>query len=203
VIRRDDRGFTLTELLVCVTLLGVLVAALGAGVMHAVKSVPEASARSDAALNRARLVLEFADDVANATTASIQTSATPTPTCPGLGFWSTREELLMRFDWTDASGTAQATRYRAFFSRVVIDVVTKIEIQRATNLPNLDQWKTILTGYCRPLEATTSKSITNADTSPGAAVPSQYKRVRVVLRLRDSREDSIRTVNLEGALRVP
>ena len=66
--RRDDRGFTLTELIVTVVILGIIVIPIATVTQEMLNLGPQSSQRTASATDTSRLVQVFSDDVAQAQT---------------------------------------------------------------------------------------------------------------------------------------
>jgi Tfp pilus assembly protein PilV len=64
--RIREAGLTLVEVLVAVTISAALLAPVGVGLVQALTVIPESSARTRTATDRAATLLEFSDDVAQA-----------------------------------------------------------------------------------------------------------------------------------------
>ncbi len=99
---RDD-GFTLAELLIAITVLGIIAPVMAGAIVLGLKMTTSTSGQLAASHNRQQLAGFFTSDVQSAVTIADETSA-DTTTCMAAG-----QTLVGRFSWTDVDATAIST----------------------------------------------------------------------------------------------
>jgi prepilin-type N-terminal cleavage/methylation domain-containing protein len=76
--RRDERGFTLTEVVVVVVVMAIVITPISIAVTQSMKLTPDASARTKVAVDTSLLVDRFTADIANSSlNGGVLTGATP------------------------------------------------------------------------------------------------------------------------------
>lgn len=114
---RQDRGFTLVELLICVALTGILASVTASVIIVALKTSPAAEDRADAAVNVQGLVTWLPQDVDSTAPGSFDTSLVPSGcagTDPGFN--------LMKMSWHEKVGTT--TNFTVSYRYVPLPVPT-------------------------------------------------------------------------------
>jgi prepilin-type N-terminal cleavage/methylation domain-containing protein len=102
-MRRGDDGFTLVELLVSITLLGIVAPVMVGAIVLGLKTTAATTAQLNASHARQELAAFFTTDVQSAVTIADETS-TDSTTCLSAG-----ETLVGRLSWTDVNSTGTST----------------------------------------------------------------------------------------------
>ncbi|MDX6228136.1 MAG: hypothetical protein QOI76_1526, partial [Frankiales bacterium] len=115
---RLDEGFTLPELMISITVLGIVAPAMAGAIVLGLKMTSSTSSQLAASHNRQELAGFFTSDVQSAVTIADQTSV-DTTTCLSSG-----QTLVGRLSWTDVDSAATST------SRVVTYVSATVGGER-------------------------------------------------------------------------
>ena len=196
----DQRGFTVVEMVTCVVLMGIVVAPLALAVSQAINLVPEDRARSEAAIDRSLVLNRFSDDLANAS--GFFWNVLPVPgehvhACPATGAGPVHLFVPV---WE-----GNAAIYTATFVPTG-GTTTRVEVNRAPfsgGAAGTDS--TVLTGYCDPADGAPPIDVHRVAPDVSGEVgtlPSEYERLRVILRLRSQPDDAVEVTNFEAMLRV-
>lgn len=215
--RRAEHGFTLTELLVAVVLMGLIVGPLSMALVQSFTILPQASARSQAAIERRFAIDAMEDDVANATTISHLPGSVPVvgqPAVPGLfgiAFCAANATAdFLRMSWTDV--TSRRARWEITYTSAT---ATRSAMTLTRTPERLDgtwvadgqpeQWDV---GYCTiglfgpavPLRLE-DRTVTSAR-SDGFCPAAEHRRVCVALAASDTVGEAARVYRFTAALRT-
>lgn len=194
---RGDGGFTLSELLVVIILLGMIVAPLSTALIQILRIVPVAEDRSEAAADRAVFTSRFEDDVANTTSLPATSllfcpAGTAPLTIPITFWWYDPETDLTKWVWT-----LYLFRYSTHSSGLTKFELLRWEIRaggggtgQAVNVPHL-------TGYCTPGDLLALW----VNSAPNATYP--RRQFGLYLWLRDRATEPLVVTRFGGQPRTP
>jgi prepilin-type N-terminal cleavage/methylation domain-containing protein len=101
--KRGEDGFTLVELLMSITIIGIIAPTIVGAIVLGLKTTAATTSQLAASHNRQELAAFFTTDVQSAVTIADETS-TDTTTCMSAG-----ETLVGRLSWTDIDFTGAST----------------------------------------------------------------------------------------------
>ena len=201
---RDERGFTLVELLTAIVVLGLIMAPLTMAVVQAMRVVPQSNTRTGVATDAARLLTTFTRDIGNANSQWANASgkilntpvnawdgtSTGTVACPASG-----QPTIVEADWNDLAQTLISKQTEQYVVKSVSagSSVAAIEIHRVTSgigVSNSDEL--YLSGYCK---LSSTFATTKVKTVSGV------EDVQVTLSLTDQNGAPLTTVVLDGNVR--
>lgn len=110
---RDD-GFTLVELLVAITVLGIIAPVLVGAIVLGLKTTAATTGQLNASHSRQELAAFFTTDVQSAVTIADE-SSTDTTTCMAAG-----ETLVGRLSWADIDSTGASTARVVTYATVTV-----------------------------------------------------------------------------------
>ncbi len=199
--RRDQQGFTLTECLVTVVLMGVVMAPISMALTMAINATPQANNRAIAAGQRSIVIGQWSDDVESATTVALYPPG-GTVACPGTTSTIVTTNLAS-FIWNDITAGNRGVWiiYQLQFKPVNPTIQTwSISLNRWEVAGGNTGTSTLLTGYCRGTENVLNLLQDNHNNVP--ATPYLFTRgVKAHLSFRDDVNEAPRNVNLEASAR--
>lgn len=194
---RDESGFTVVEMITCVVLMGIVVAPLTLALLQAITLVPANKVRTQAAIDRTFVLNRFSDDVANAQGFLwdlFPTRGEHAQACP-----ATAADAVLAFPYWGGDGAI----YRARFAPGSGATAVRVTRQPVTGgVPRTES--DVLTGYCVPGDGQAPVEVHRIAPDPAglAGPPSEYERLRLLVRVRPGPADPVETVDLEATLRV-
>ncbi len=111
---RRDGGFTIVELLVSITVLGIIAPVMVSAIVLGLKATSATTAQLNASHSRQELAAFFTTDVQSAVTLADKTS-TDTTTCMASG-----EALVGRLSWTDVDYAGTSTARVVTYATVTV-----------------------------------------------------------------------------------
>ncbi len=203
---RDERGFTMTEVLMTVIIMGMIAYPISMVLTHALTLMPQSGSRSAAAADRAFFVNTFSDDVANSTGADDVDNVTACVDYDLLPAQSdsSQTNLVTLVPYTGSDAVTYRVRvespdgYEPNFADILTDkhLVTIERVVAAG--ASAEVVEVVLEGYCDG--AVTIVNVTHTPVPPVSTGP-RHQTVSMTLRLRDAPELPAQTVNLEAAMR--
>jgi hypothetical protein len=195
--RRDENGFTVVELITCVVLMGIVVAPLTFALIQSLTLVPANKVRTESAIDRTFALNRFSDDVANAQ--AFFANVFPLPgehvhACPPV-----TSDAVLAFPYWGLDGAI----YRARFTPS--DGATAVRVTRqAVTGGAAGTESDLLTGYCVPGDGQAPVEVHRIAPDPAglAGPPSEYERLRLIVRLRARPDDPVEVIDLEATLRI-
>lgn len=209
MVSRNERGFTLPELLVTIVLTGVVMSGIATALIQGLKIPSEGSARSNAATARTFATTTMSDDIANAKLVETLKPGTPdgeeyrvASTCNT----NAAPDRLYRLTWHDDTQVEYRLRYSSYNP-----ATARVELQRGDG----GGFETLIEGYCKlspvdpvldVLTLTPGGDTIDGDdeSDDGDFNPeSGYanRRLRAEFKFRDTPDDAPTRVNIEAAPR--
>jgi prepilin-type N-terminal cleavage/methylation domain-containing protein len=214
---RDERGFTLVEMLATIVIMGLVVAPLTAALMEAINLIPAAGDRTKLATDTVLVEKQFSDDVADAQFFwNIPASAVPFQE-PATGAWTLANStsptqscgaaanvFAFYAAWTDTGAGATDTRAKAALWAwgVTGSGTTQQVVLTRTFWPDTssghtnDPAVTMLTGYCK-----SGDNFFSVNTTAPTANQS-YEDVQFTFSLRNSLGQPLPKVTLDARIRA-
>lgn len=210
--RRNERGFTLPELLVTVVLTGLVMSGIATALIQGMKIPSEGRARSNAATARTFATTTMSDDIANAKLVETLKAGTPdgeeyrvASTCNT----NAAPDRLYRLTWHDGTRVDYQLQYSSYNP-----TTARVELQRSDG----GDFETLIEGYCKlsPVDPVLDvltltpggDTIDGDDESEGGEdgefnPESAYanRRLRAEFKFRDTPDDAPTKVNIEAAPR--
>ena len=115
-MRRQDEGFTLVELLMAITILGIITPVMVSAIVLGLKTTAATTSQLNASHSRQELAAFFTTDVQSAVTIADE-SSTDTTTCMSSG-----ETLVGRLSWTDIDYTGASTARVVTYATVTVGI---------------------------------------------------------------------------------
>jgi prepilin-type N-terminal cleavage/methylation domain-containing protein len=210
----DERGFTLTEVVVTVTILGLIAVPLCASLLQAVKIAPETSARATRAQDRQFLADSFATDTGRAvsvtmfhpssqTAIDISSTGSATRTLPCTAFAGAKKLFTLSVaslkfpDEASAPGNDYLyDQHDVTYSAEITTTgeITSVKITRTDSIPD-----TVTVGYCT---ANAPNVITYATATKSCALACtlQHQSIDMNLKIQPQAQDPVEQVEFEGAI---
>jgi len=202
----DEHGFTLTELLVTVMIIGMIAYAISMVLIHALTIIPQSGSRSGAAADRAFFVDTFSDDVANSKGI---VGSVNSPSCvdgPAIvPSWTNQWNLVTLATYSgDVVYRARVKSPNGYGPGAVnlLTVVSTVTIERVVPgvVPGSPEVvKVVFEGFCVHDNLNTKVATLVHTLASGGA---RHQTVSMTLRLRDAPDLPAATVNLQGAMRA-
>ena len=212
MLSRNERGFTLPELLITVVLMGLVMSGISTALIQALKIPSDGRARSNAATARTFATTTMSDDIANAKL--VETLKPGTPNGDEYRVASTcntnaAPDRLYRLTWHDGSRVEYRLRYSSYNP-----ATARVELQRSDG----GDFETLIAGFCKlspvdpvldvltltPGGDTIDGEDEAEDGEDGNFNPeSAYanRRLRAEFKFRDTPDDAPTKVNIEAAPR--
>jgi prepilin-type N-terminal cleavage/methylation domain-containing protein len=194
---RGEHGFTVTEMITAVVIMGVILAPLTMALTQSLKLLPEAGARSESAIQETKFVERFAQDVSEITSSPLMFTTWPASPAPlrcgdaaaGLNYFL--------FFGTKARGTEPVRNvfYLASFLPPVAGA-REMRVTRVVLGPSnvvVEPSESVLSGYCVPGEPVAYVDNTIADTGS--------RRYILTVLLRPEPDMPVETITAEAAVR--
>ncbi|GIU90683.1 MAG: hypothetical protein KatS3mg010_1782 [Acidimicrobiia bacterium] len=194
---RTESGFTLVEMITSIVLMGIVIAPLGIAFTQAITLVPENKARTDAAIDRTFLLNRFSDDLANAQGFFWNVLPPPGEHVHGCPSDATGPAVLFFPHW-DLDGAIYRARYEPASDATAVRVTRQPVVDGVTGAES-----DVLAGWCVPgVDDAPIEVHRIAPNSGDTGVPSEYERLRLIVRLRTQPDATVDAFDLEAALRV-